>query len=92
MGDEGTLTPSATNLPAPAEEISKEEIKEKLRDFLSSFGKNKARATFVEEISRQLDLEGASPQKLNQIGLEIENILKRAPHKTDSGQNAAAIL
>jgi hypothetical protein len=45
--------------PAPAPTVS--ETKERLRDFLSSFGKRRAYSSFINRISEELDLEHASP-------------------------------
>lgn len=45
--------------PALAPTISK--MKERLRDFLSSFGKKRAYSSFINRILEKLDLEHASP-------------------------------
>ena len=84
--------PPAPNLP-PVEPPTVSETKERLRDFLSSFGKRRASSSFIDRIADELHLEHASPQKRGAI-LEIMTNLsqRRGQSGLNSGQNAAAVL
>lgn len=66
-------------------------MKSKLADFLSSFGRRKARSDFLDRVEEELDVSNASPEKLAKI-LQIMETLTHGPNKPNSGQNAAAKL
>ncbi|CAK9173708.1 unnamed protein product [Ilex paraguariensis] len=75
----------------PHEPPTSEEVKSKLADFLSSFGRRKARANFIDRTERELEISAASPEKLGKL-IQIMETLSRGPNKPNSGQNAAAKL
>lgn len=68
-----------------------EEVKSKLADFLSSFGKRKARANFISRTTQELEIGAASPEKRKEL-IKIMETLSRGPNRPNSGQNAAAKL
>lgn len=70
------------------------EIRSKLGDFLSAYGKRRASQPFVERTATELGLEEASPDKLRFVSEQIDRLRRDMDptHPTSSGQNAAAAL
>lgn len=72
-------------MPTPSE------TKDKLGDFLSSFGRKKASSSFIDRTANELGLNKASPHKREQIIKMMEDLSQRRGQSgLNSGQNAAA--
>lgn len=72
-------------MPTPSE------TKEKLGDFLSSFGRKKASSSFIDRTANELGLNKASPHKREQIIKMMEDLSQRRGQSgLNSGLNAAA--
>lgn len=69
------------------------ETKERLDDFLPSFGKRRASSSFINRTADKKKLENASPQKRQKVIDIIGELSKqRGQSGLNSGQNAAAQL
>lgn len=70
--------PSQIAPPGPTPTVS--ETKERLGDFLSSFGRRRASSSFIERTANDLDLKNASPHEKNKDYRRPSSAANRAFH------------
>lgn len=69
-----------------------DQVKESLRAFLNQFRKRKVNDSFLNNAARDLDLERATPEKLQKLLSIMEELSNDSRRRPNSGQNAAAQL
>ena len=69
-----------------------DQVKESLRAFLNQFRKRKVNDSFLNNAARDLDLERATPEKLQKLLSIMEELSNDSRRRPKSGQNAAAQL